>query len=306
MPSVPSRMKSALRVGAGPRDPRALVHAICYDSPSAPPAFSRSDFENDQDDVVVVLDGDDWLAGPHVLAMVAAAYCETGAWITYGTYVEYPTGLSPDWILDFPADVVERKSFRTHAFMSSHLRTFKRFLLESIAQEEFCYDDDRGWGPACASGARFFDRAGADVAVMLPLLERAGDRIVRIPHVLHVYNIATPLNDYKVHLQEQWDVDAIVRARSSLHRLPGARRAPPSHANVRITAPMPGQTVETAQVQIAFVVTGVWMPEEVGAWGGCLGWVLAAGRKKKRTACDFARDARPERVQSRQKCRVGG
>lgn len=272
---------------------------------------------DDYDDVVVVLDGDDWLAGPHVLAMVADAYRRTGAWMTYGTYVEYPTGLSPDWILDFPPAVVERKTFRAHPFMSSHLRTFKRFLLASVSQEEFCYDDDRGWGPECASGSRFFDRAGADVAVMLPLLERAGERIVRIPEVLHVYNIATPLNDYKVHLQEQWDVDTIVRSRSALSRLPGARKSEVPHmislrglqydieetptlfskintteltdvdfpclarlspapttppqptvaAAVSITAPSPGQTVEAADVHIAFSVTDVWMPEEVGVPG---------------------------------------
>jgi hypothetical protein len=32
------------------------------------------------------------------------------------------------------------------------------------------------------------------------VLERAGDRIARMPRVLHVYNIANPHNDYKVPL----------------------------------------------------------------------------------------------------------
>ena len=48
-------------------------------------------------------------------------------------------------------------------------------------------------GPECPGGGRrFFDRAGADVAVMLPLLERAGDRVHRIPQVCytHVRNLA--------------------------------------------------------------------------------------------------------------------
>jgi hypothetical protein len=37
---------------------------------------------------------------------VAEAYAETDAWVMYGTYVEYPTGLSPDWITDFPTEVL--------------------------------------------------------------------------------------------------------------------------------------------------------------------------------------------------------
>ena len=50
--------------------------------------------------------------------------------------------------------------------------------------------------PECPGGGRrFFDRAGADVAVMLPLLERAGDRIHRIPQVCctHVHILASCL-----------------------------------------------------------------------------------------------------------------
>jgi len=40
--------------------------------------------------------------------------------VTYGTYIEYPTGLSPDWIVDFPATVIERKQFRCVAVFSTH------------------------------------------------------------------------------------------------------------------------------------------------------------------------------------------
>jgi len=89
---------------------------------------------------------------------------------------------------------------------ATHRRAPQAFLLRSVPPREFCYPGDVGWGPPCpgagAGGGRIFDRAGADVAVMLPLLERAGHRIRRVPHVLHVYNVATPLNDFKVHLQE--------------------------------------------------------------------------------------------------------
>ncbi|KAJ1492573.1 nucleotide-diphospho-sugar transferase [Baffinella frigidus] len=220
------------------------------------------------EEVVVVLDGDDWLAHPRALSLLCPAYNRHGAWVTYGTYLEFPTGLTPDWIVDFAPSVVEQKTFRQTAFVSSHLRTFKTFLLRAIPLAEFCYPVDRqdqGWGPLCPGGdTRMFDRAGADVAVMLPLLELAGHRIVRVPHVVHVYNVATPLNDFKVHLQEQWDVDSIVRGRARLERLPGARLFP-AKPSVVVLSPPPNFRVKReagGDVAIEYQVEGVWMPEE--------------------------------------------
>jgi len=57
------------------------------------------------------------------------------------------------------------------------------------------------------------------VALMMPLLELAGDFVCRIPTVLYVYNVATPYNDYKTQLDEQSSVDQIVRMMSTRERV---------------------------------------------------------------------------------------
>uniref|UniRef100_A0A6U5VIX4 Glycosyltransferase 2-like domain-containing protein n=1 Tax=Guillardia theta TaxID=55529 RepID=A0A6U5VIX4_GUITH len=218
------------------------------------------------DDVIVVVDGDDWFAHPNALALVARKY-EEGAWMTYGTFIEYPTGLVPDWIVDFPKWVIDSKSFRRFPFISSHLRTFKYFLLKDIEEKSFCYDEDHGWGPKCSNGGRYFDRAGADVAVMLPLLERAGERIMRVDSILLVYNIATPSNDYKIHLKEQWGVDELVRSRQPLSRKQGSRRSPSSEPpSIEVLTPVNGASHRAQEeLHIEYRVGGVWVPEEAVA-----------------------------------------
>jgi len=84
------------------------------------------------EDVILVLDGDDWLSGPHVLSHLAHEYVERSCLLTYGTFIEYPTGLSPDWEIDFPPEVINHKAFRQYPFTSSHLRTFKHKLFRHI------------------------------------------------------------------------------------------------------------------------------------------------------------------------------
>ena len=102
----------------------------------------------------------------------------------------------------------------------------------------------------------------------------------------------------QVHLQEQWDVDAMVRARTPLTRLPGARLHPStcdadpnmpslscprarlrsrpcgcsrlaSEPGVTISTPAEGAFLEAREAAVSFSVTGVWMPEEAYAEVPC-------------------------------------
>ena len=44
------------------------------------------------DDVILTLDGDDWLAHEQVLSILDAIYASDEIWMTYGSYKEYPGG----------------------------------------------------------------------------------------------------------------------------------------------------------------------------------------------------------------------
>ena len=50
------------------------------------------DMDAQDEDVVIILDGDDWLANDFVLRRLNEVYEKEECWLTYGSYVRYPDG----------------------------------------------------------------------------------------------------------------------------------------------------------------------------------------------------------------------
>lgn len=148
--------------------------------------------------VIVLLDGDDELANPKVLERVAKEYRRKKAWITYGCYKAIPDGHKKIGAR-FPSKVMEERSFRSHKWVSSHLRTFYAKLFQNIKKDDLL---DKG---------RFFG-GGWDLIIMFPMLEMASCGHIRyIPDLLyHWRRHAT--NDCKVHSDEQMVANTWVRA----------------------------------------------------------------------------------------------
>lgn len=126
------------------------------------------------EDVMVWLDGDDWLYDQDVLD-VLCDYYNKGAWVTHGTFLRRSTGqiqLTPDYF-----DIAQ---IRKAPWMCSHLKTFKRKLFEKIKDEDL--RDPQG---------QYYTMAN-DVAVMMPVCEMAGPgRVFHIEKPLYVYNDLT-------------------------------------------------------------------------------------------------------------------
>jgi hypothetical protein len=126
------------------------------------------------DDVVVMLDGDDWLAEDHALARVSK---------------EYEAGWEVVWSNWRGSDGRPGTSFHLHPFISprlqpfvsSHLFTFRKRLFHALDERDF-QDDDGEWL-----------RQGCDVALALPLLDQT-IRAKHIEDVLVVYNVENPLS----------------------------------------------------------------------------------------------------------------
>jgi tetratricopeptide (TPR) repeat protein len=121
------------------------------------------------DEVIVWLDGDDWLAHDRALEIVAAAH-QAGALATYGSYITDRGDLG--CCAPVSGDV------RTGPWRTSHLKTFRAGLVNRIRDEDL----------RRADGA-YLDLA-IDQAVMLPIVEMAAERAVYVPQVLCVYNTA--------------------------------------------------------------------------------------------------------------------
>lgn len=121
------------------------------------------------DEVIVWLDGDDWLAVPSALATVAKAHAD-GAWVTYGSFITDQGGGG------FSAP--SSRNARREPFRASHLKTFRAGLVKAMRDDDF-RDVDGRYSSLCN-----------DLRVMFALLEMAPPGTARfIPNILSVYNM---------------------------------------------------------------------------------------------------------------------
>ena len=112
------------------------------------------------EDIIVTVDGDDWLYHNRVLDILDYVYNEEDCFLTYGEYVKLNDlknqRVIPNGSYDFPKSIVENNSFRAYRWISSHLRTFKYGLWRRIKKEDLL--DNQGE----------FYRMAWDVAFMMP------------------------------------------------------------------------------------------------------------------------------------------
>ena len=135
------------------------------------------------DDIVVEIDGDDWLPNSSTLNRVLDAYADGNTWITNGNF-KYASGP-----IGFSAPQTNFDTLRINRFTASHLRTWKVFLWRNIKDED--HKDSTGQ----------YLSINADLAYMLPMLEMAGlEHYKYLPDVNLVYNDLNPINDHKVNM----------------------------------------------------------------------------------------------------------
>lgn len=159
-------------------------------------------------DVVVTVDGDDWLAHERVLERLLDLYRNPRVQLTYGQFRQVGSG-HIGWCADYPDDVKMARAYRHHAWIASHLRTFRYGLWRRIRRRDLL--DPR-------SGKHW--EMAWDVAMMVPMLEMcAPDQVVFIPDVLYSYNDLNPLNDHKVDVGKQRDMHRRILALPSYARV---------------------------------------------------------------------------------------
>tara|TARA_R110000851_G_scaffold333049_1_gene510884 strand:+ start:1057 stop:1800 length:744 start_codon:yes stop_codon:yes gene_type:complete len=152
------------------------------------------------EDIVVIVDGDDWLYSERSLEIIKNTYENTGCYLTYGSYVEYPSKKRGKFAKKIPQHIIENKLYRQSEWMTSHMRTFKYKLWNNIDKQDIKDED----------GA-FYKRAG-DLPATFCMLELAGERISFIEDILYVYNRSNPLNEDKIDHREQLLAEKRIRS----------------------------------------------------------------------------------------------
>jgi hypothetical protein len=157
------------------------------------------------EDVIVVLDGDDWLSSRNVLSRLNEYYND-GCMLTYGSFVEFPRATIGAEASEYPKHVIESNSFREDTWRASHLKTYRYSLWRDVDPEDLKDDD-----------GKFFEMT-YDQAMMFPMLEMAGDKAMYVPEVTYVYNTQNPNAINKTKAQKQHDLMKKIRKKKKYAR----------------------------------------------------------------------------------------
>jgi glycosyltransferase involved in cell wall biosynthesis len=159
----------------------------------------------DDDEIVITLDGDDWLIGDNILNKLDKVYSNEDIWITYGQH-KRTDNMPYDLSAEYPKDVISKNTFREHRWSASHLRTFYAWLFKKIDKQDLMYN------------GKFYVMT-YDLAIMFPMLEMAGNKSKFISDVFYMYNRDNILNDNKISLQTQASLARYIRKQQKYQRL---------------------------------------------------------------------------------------
>lgn len=135
------------------------------------------------DDILIFLDGDDWLYNEHVLDILETEY-HKGYLCTYGSAIIYRNGELKDKIIQkpYPKNIILENKYRSYEWTNSHLRTCRSWLIKSIPLKHL-KDRNGKWL-----------QHSTDMAEWFWILEQSKGNIKWIQDILYIYNKDNSLN----------------------------------------------------------------------------------------------------------------
>jgi len=146
------------------------------------------------DDIVMLLDGDDWLINNNTIFHYYNDLYDQGYEFTYGSMWSVVDNI-PLIAQEYPDKVKAEKSYRSHLFNwkipYTHLRTCLGKHFVGLDESKFKVDGE-------------WMKSGADNPLFYELIERVEpEKIFCNREIVCMYNDANPLNDYKIRGDEQ-------------------------------------------------------------------------------------------------------
>jgi len=158
----------------------------------------------EDEDVLVVLDGDDYLED-NCLEILQNYYKDRSVLLTYGSY-KFSHVNAPGAETRNGYNVGD--NIRSLDWRASHCRTFKYKLFKTCPIENFKDDTGQFIGPT------------EDLAMMFPLIEIAGIENTRhVRELIYNYNEQNPLSDMRVKTAAQNENAKMIRARAPLSKV---------------------------------------------------------------------------------------
>lgn len=152
-------------------------------------------------DIVIFLDGDDWLADrPDILTTLNNIYQNPDIWLTTGEFYALSAPDGSHAVEPYSEKTKKENTFRDRHFYFTALRTFYAKLFKQIKFTDFLYDD------------AFFQYAW-DLPIAFPLLEMAGSHAYYNSTIFYIYNNILPTNDHAQNPRKQIYFDFLFRNR---------------------------------------------------------------------------------------------
>ena len=157
-------------------------------------------------EIVFTYDGDDWLPDNTVFKRLNQAYLDKKVWMTFGNNIKWPSG-EKGTSEAVETEILKNGEHRKILFGPfTQPRTFYAGLFKSIPMHLFMKD------------GKFFD-IGHDVAIMYYLMDLCREHTFFIPEVNYVYNVANPINDFKVDVRKQLMNEYYIKRKPPLKKL---------------------------------------------------------------------------------------
>ncbi len=157
-------------------------------------------------EIIVIVDGDDWLPHNNVFNYINRTYQDPNVWMTYGQFWYFKRNVR-GLCQKIPQEYVMMNKIRDYpGWVLSHLRTFYAGLFQAINIEDLLYE------------GKFYPMF-ADGAVMYPMFEMAAERAKFIPDILYVYNDDNPTSFLHSQREKQMEIRQHVLNRKRYKRL---------------------------------------------------------------------------------------
>lgn len=166
--------------------------------------YNMSHSCNDSE-ILIHLDGDDWLPHSNVLDRLNEEYNKPNVWMTYGQYQSYPDNRI-GCAKKIPDHILSSGSVRDYDWCASHMRTYYAWLFKLVKKEDFMVN------------GKFIEMT-SDLGTMFPMLEMSRENASFIPDIMYIYNYSNPINDAKTNGQLQMSLEKIIREKSKYKKV---------------------------------------------------------------------------------------
>lgn len=162
----------------------------------------RNNPDIDDNEIIVELDGDDWLPDTKTLTRINEVYQDQNVWIANGSF-RYANGMD-----GFAQEQTNFANLRNGRFTATHMRTWRAFLWRNIKVEDLKDAEGVYW------------KMTGDLSFMFPMLEMAGEEHYKfMSDINYIYNEDNPINDHKVDIRLVNDIAHQIRMKTPYERL---------------------------------------------------------------------------------------